>query len=227
MKNGENKESRKSLRNKMFTLIELLVVIAIIAILASMLLPALNNAREAGKKTACGANLKQLGLAYSMYINDWDAWCSTIQVAGTYSSLTVSRCSWYTNRYLSCNFGWDEKYNIYNSSAGPLRVRLCPSDNSPYTGGSGYKITSYVGNEYLGTGNSITKYAKRKCDQFRTPAQTCCFADGQNYYAVTRGTSYYFSFRHLNGCNIVYLDGHVGCRQTGPIPSALDDPFWN
>ena len=57
-------------KEKGFTLIELLVVIAIIALLMAVLMPALNKVREASKKVKCQAQMRQYGIATSMYAND-------------------------------------------------------------------------------------------------------------------------------------------------------------
>src|SRR5687768_6526537 len=53
-----------------FTLIELLVVIAVVALLAALLLPALNNARESGRRVVCFNNLRQITLAIMLYLDD-------------------------------------------------------------------------------------------------------------------------------------------------------------
>ena len=73
---------------KRFTMIELLVVIAIIAILAAMLLPALSSARAAAKTSACQSNLKQIGMAMHLYLQDSDDELPPYRISGSFSWVT-------------------------------------------------------------------------------------------------------------------------------------------
>jgi len=68
---------------KGFTLIELLVVIAIIAILAAILFPVFARAREKARQTSCLSNMKQIGLAFMMYTQDYDETLPGISFSAT------------------------------------------------------------------------------------------------------------------------------------------------
>ena len=92
-------------RRRGFTLIELLVVISIISLLLSILLPALGRARETGRRTVCGSNLRQVGMSFIQYTQDNESWfpCKGIegntsatvaQLAGAQHSASTSVTPW-------------------------------------------------------------------------------------------------------------------------------------
>jgi len=74
------------MERKGFTLIELLVVIAVIALLMAILMPALNMAREQGRRAACMSNMRQVGVALMMYQNDYDQMPPKTQAVFDYAS---------------------------------------------------------------------------------------------------------------------------------------------
>jgi prepilin-type N-terminal cleavage/methylation domain-containing protein/prepilin-type processing-associated H-X9-DG protein len=74
------------MRKKGFTLIELLVVIAVIALLMGILLPALNIARDQGRKASCMSNMRQVGIALAMYQNEYEKTPPKTQAVYDYAS---------------------------------------------------------------------------------------------------------------------------------------------
>ena len=111
---------------KGFTLIELLVVIAIIAILAAILFPVFAKAREKARQITCASNLKQLGLGFVQYNQDYDEYF-------TYSA-------W------GCAQGWGGQIYPYVKSTA---VYSCPDDATSQGGVAGTYVVSYAMNTNL------------------------------------------------------------------------------
>ncbi|HEY3330452.1 MAG TPA: DUF1559 domain-containing protein [Capsulimonadaceae bacterium] len=116
-----------------FTLIELLVVIAIIAILAAILFPVFAGAREKARTTSCASNLKQLGISFVQYAQDFDEVFPQGNVAGA--------CADTTTRAGLAGGGWDSQLQPYLKSVGVL---ACPSDPRSLKGGVSYGYNSVI-----------------------------------------------------------------------------------
>jgi len=133
MNNNPCRPQRRMIRA--FTLIELLVVIAIIAILAAMLLPALANAKRKAQRISCVSNLRQIGIAITMYVdNNQDRYPDRRDLK---SSLVGGYHPWTSWPPSDPRGGWaavtfqGEGAN-YNLWACPSSF-LCPAGNAPET----------------------------------------------------------------------------------------------
>jgi prepilin-type N-terminal cleavage/methylation domain-containing protein len=123
-------------RNSGFTLIELLVVIAIIAVLTALLLPAVQQAREAARRTQCQNNLKQLGLAIHNFYDAYQKLPSSLRPASNNTSSprygVITQLLPYIEQQnvwdaYDPKTSWSKAPNLALGSV-PLNVTVCPSD---------------------------------------------------------------------------------------------------
>jgi len=200
---------KKTKRN--FTLVELLTVISVIAILTALLMPALSKAKQSVRSAACANNERQIGQAFSMYINDYNGY---FPKAG----------DWMTVAVLPPLYNWPY---VWGTLAPPVKeygVLYCMTDQNPglrnYSYGGEKRFYFSYGYNYLNLGGGVLMNGGVQLNKISTPSSKAAITDssgtGMNQDGPSCPYFYYgtsftgtWSIRHSLGSNVLYVDGHV------------------
>ena len=205
------------MRTKGFTLIELLVVIAIIAILAAILFPVFAKAREKARQSTCASNLKQIGLAYNSYSQDYDeVLCPTrvpVTLPAPANTYIIDRCG-------NARAFWTHLLEPYIKSSA---IYLCPSGEivvSAEAPSGPCRISvprSYNMNGTLTL--CCSAQGTVKMASVTKPSETFIMADCGVHdvfgpsFGVLNDTDHpgfpWVKNRHSEGANVLWVDGHV------------------
>jgi prepilin-type N-terminal cleavage/methylation domain-containing protein len=217
------------MRQRAFTLIELLVVIAIIAILAAILFPVFAKARERAQTTTCLNNMKQLGTAFQMYVQDTDGrlphWCDYAPPPQEFRSSSQTNTTWdvYIYPYVKTKQSYTcpsnkSAYARRAAGANPIRSYSMPQNVSgmpmSYAKDSARTVLLVEkGNYVLGvTSDAPAEWFGQTVDGYT------------NVIASYPKDPKKWGFPHRDGKNFLFIDSHASWYPGSLAPSE-SNPF--